>query len=360
MRIVCLVTNDLSHDQRMARICTTLQQAGHTVTLVGRVLPGSPELEDRPYQQHRIPCRYTKGKRFYGEFNWRLWRTIRHWAYDVICAVDLDTLLAGTLLRRPGVKLVYDAHEWFSETPEVAPRPLIRGSWRGLGRALVPRTEARYTVGPELAKKLQEEYGPPFQTVRNVPLYQANTFKENSGGVILYQGMLNPGRGLEVAIEAMGELPDLELWLVGSGPEQKRLEALTERLGVGDRVKFRGFYAPHRLPELTARAWLGINLLESDSASYYYSLANKSLDYIQAGLPSVQMDFPEYRALDRKYDCFLLLEGLSAPVLAARIRELHADPDRYRELQRNCLAAAKELCWEKEAPLLLRIYEKLA
>ncbi|PPK86417.1 glycosyltransferase involved in cell wall biosynthesis [Neolewinella xylanilytica] len=359
MRIVCLVTNDLSHDQRMDRICSSLQAAGHAVTLVGRWLPESPPLPEKTYRQHRVRCRYNVGKRFYGEINWRLWRTVRNWDYDVICAVDLDSLLAGTLLHRPGTKLVYDAHEWFSETPEVAPRPLIRGTWRGLGRALVPRTDARYTVGPELAKMLETDYGVAFDTVRNVPRRGQYLNKENTGGVILYQGMLNPGRGLEVAIGAMQFLPDHALWIVGSGPERARLEELAAGMGIVDRVRFVGFQPPEKLPEFTLQAWLGINLLRADSQSYYYSLANKSLDYIQAHLPSIQMDYPEYRALHDRYQCFSLLPELSAPALAAQIRALAENPEAYRQLQTNCRLAAEELCWEREEAKLLAIYAGL-
>ena len=359
MRIVCLVTNDLSADQRMDRICTTLSEDGHEVTLVGRELPGSPPLADKPYRQHRIRCRYTVGKRFYAEYNYRVWRTVRGWAYDVICAVDLDTLLAGTVLRGPDARLVYDAHEWFSETPEVVHRALIRGSWRGLGRALVPRTDARYTVGPELAKELQKDYGVPFQTVRNLPRAAESLNKENTGGVILYQGMLNPGRGLEEAIASMGLLPGLQLWIVGSGPEEENLHRLADRLDVAERVWFAGFRPPRELPELTRRAWLGLNLLRADSPSYYYSLANKSLDYVQAGLPSIQMDFPEYRALNDTYGCYVLLEELTPEALAAEINNLVADRERYQSLRKNCREAASELCWEREAPKLLRIYREL-
>ena len=359
MRIVCLVTNDLSSDQRMDRICTTLVEDGHEVTLVGRELPNSAPLADKLYAQYRIRCRYTVGKRFYAEYNYRVWRTVRQWDYDIICAVDLDTLLAGTLLRGASAKLVYDAHEWFSETPEVVHRPLIRGSWRGLGRALVPRTDARYTVGPELAKELENDYGCAFATVRNVPRRTVESITENSGGVILYQGMLNPGRGLEEAITAMGSLPDLRLWIVGSGPEEQNLHRLADRLGVSERVWFAGFRPPEELPELTRQAWLGLNLLRADSPSYYYSLANKSLDYVQAGLPSVQMDFPEYRALNDRYGCYVLLEELTPAALSACIRQLTVDGAAYRTLRENCRAAAKELCWEREAPKLLAIYRRL-
>ncbi|THH41531.1 glycosyltransferase family 4 protein [Neolewinella litorea] len=359
MRIICTVTNDLSHDQRMHRICGSLQGAGHSVTLVGRELPDSPALPDRPYHQHRLKCRYLRGKRFYAEYNLRLWRLLRGWEFDVICAADLDTLPAGSWLTRARGKLVYDAHEWFSETPEVFARPLVRGLWRGLGKALVPHTDARYTVGPELARQLEVEYRMPFAVVRNLPSRVEFPKHENTGGVILYQGMLNPGRGLEVAMAALSDLPGCKLWIVGSGPERQALEALAQRTGVADRVWFAGFRPPHELPEITRNAWLGINLLEASSPSYYFSLANKSLDYVQAGLPSVQMDFPEYRNLQERYHCFSLLPELTAPALAAVIQGLRDNKPAYDRLRHNCELAAEELCWEREEPRLLEIYEGL-
>ena len=359
MRIICTVTNDLSYDQRMHRICASLQQAGHQVLLVGRLLPGSTPLPDRPYATFRIRCRYTAGKLFYLEFNYRLYRYLRRQTADAICAVDLDTLLPASLLRNQKFSVVYDAHEWFSETPEVVHRPVIRSLWRQLGRRLVPKTDARYTVAPELARLLQEDYGSPFGVVRNLPQHREIANKENFGGVIIYQGMLNPGRGLETAIAALGLLPDCKLWIVGSGPEEAPLRQLTATLELTDRVWFAGFYPPAKLPELTARAWLGINLLEGSSPSYYYSLANKSLDYIQAGLPSVQMDYPEYRRLNAQYGVFKLLAELSAPALAAQVQQLLDHPAAYARLRENCRVAAAELCWEREEERLLEIYASL-
>ncbi|MTB53113.1 glycosyltransferase family 4 protein [Lewinella sp. W8] len=360
MKILCTVTNDLRHDQRMDRICTALVAAGHEVTLVGRLRPDSRPLPDRPYRQYRIRCRREYGKLFYLEYNYRLWRTLRRWPFDAICAVDLDTLLAGYLLTRgDGQRLVYDAHEWFSETPEVVDRPLVRAIWRSLGRWLVPKTDARYTVAPQLAGELARDYGVAFGTVRNLPLAQDKGPASGAPGIILYQGMFNPGRGLEAAIEAMRWIPEGELWLVGEGPLLGALRRCSERHGVAERVKFLGFRPPAELPALTQQAWLGLNLLENSSPSYYYSLANKALDYVQAGLPSIQMDFPEYRHLNDQYACFRLVSTLSPRELASQINALLRDEDAYRALQENCRRAGRELHWEREIPRLLEIWGRL-
>lgn len=383
MRIVCTVTNDLAQDQRMDRICRSLTKAGHKVILVGRELPTSQPLPETPYQQYRIRCKHLAGKRFYAEYNYLLWKTIKGWEYDAICAVDLDTLLAGvSLTRAKHHKLVFDAHEWFSETPEVVNRSLIRGIWRGLGRALVPKTDARYTVAPMLAKQLEEDYGVPFQTVRNLPstttrqdeVLQAGNVGQVIDGeriqavglggsltrkVLLYQGMMNPGRGLFTVITALADLPDFELWLVGDGPEMGALRRCSEELGCSDRIWFAGFRPPAELPAITAKAWLGFNLLDDVSPSYYFSLANKALDYIQAGIPSVQMDFPEYLALDQAYGCFIFTDRLEATRLSLVIDDLANSPEKYNRLVAGCETARQELVWEREEEVLLSIWEGL-
>lgn len=362
MRIVCTVTNDLSHDQRMIRICRTLTGAGHEVWLVGRNRPQAPPLPDQPFRQVRLPMRFSRGKLFYVEYNLRLLLFLLRHRADCINSVDLDTLLPGYLVSRlRRIPLVFDAHEYFSETPEVVRRPLVRKVWEGLARLILPRVRNAYTVGPALARLFGERYGTRFAVIRNLPVQKIPSEEKNlqEKKVILYQGMLNEGRGLECAIRAMVHLPELELWLAGKGDVEQLLRGLTAEYGLQDRVRFLGFVSPAALPALTARAWLGLNLLENRGLSYYYSLANKAFDYIQAGLPSIQMDFPEYSALQREYGCFVLLSQLDEKTLAFAIRDLVVRPEAYEQLAQNCRQAAAQLHWAPEAERLLAIYRRL-
>jgi hypothetical protein len=39
-------------------------------------------------------------------------------------------------------------------------------------------------------------------------------------------------------------------------------------------------------------------------------LANKFFDYIQAGIPQVTMNFPEYAAINREYEVAVLIDDL--------------------------------------------------
>ncbi|MBV6441476.1 MAG: glycosyltransferase [Haliscomenobacteraceae bacterium CHB4] len=392
--ILCTVTNDLTYDARMHRICGTLAAHGHAVTLVGRSLPHSIPLEDKPFGQKRLYCFFQKGFPFYAEFNLRLFIFLLFARYDAVCSVDLDTLPAGclaTLLRRK--KRVFDAHEYFTEVPEVTDRPFVKSFWEMVARICLPYYRYAYTVGPALAKIFQEKYGLKFGVVRNVApplppirggekhsnhheeeiregLLPSNLHQEGSRenflppswrgrGGLLYMGALNEGRGIEAALEAMQQLDHVQLWLAGEGDLSDRLRRLAVQLGVEQKVKFLGYVIPDDLRILAAKAWLCLNLLENRGLSYYYSLANKFFLSVQVGVPVLTMNFPEYRALNAQHEVAILLDDLTPQTVAQTVKKLMKDQDLYVRLQQNCLAARKEWNWEKEEKVLLGIWKEV-
>ncbi|MCC7507511.1 MAG: glycosyltransferase [Saprospiraceae bacterium] len=361
-RIVFTVTNDLSYDQRMQRICSTLAEHGYQVTLVGRSLSHSRPLDELNFRQIRLRCRFNKGILFYAEFNLRLLVFLLRIPCDAVCSIDLDTLPAGcaaALLR--GKKRVFDAHEYFTEVPEVVHRPLVKTCWALVARLCLPFYRHAYTVGPALADIFTKKYGIPFAVVRNVPqpLDNASSHTPESPRYLLYQGALNTGRGIETAMEALIHLPQLELWLAGEGDCSDELRALAARLGVQSRVKFLGFVKPADLKSLTAGAWLGLNLLENKGLSYYFSLANKFFDYVQAEVPVVTMDFPEARAWQQQYPVAVLLSELNAQILADAVASLQDDTLRYEQLRAACRSARLEWNWEREKAALLNCWARV-
>jgi glycosyltransferase involved in cell wall biosynthesis len=361
-RIICTVTNDLTYDQRMIRICGSLARAGHEVLLVGRQRRASRPLQAEPFGQERLRCCFEKGKLFYLEYNLRLFFFLLWHPFDIICAVDLDTLLPAYLTSRlRGKPCVYDAHEYFTETPEVVRRPAVQRIWAALARLIIPRLRYAYTVGPALARIFEERYGIPFAVIRNLPARQplAEKTAPDHPRIILYQGALNEGRGLECAIAAMQKIEGAVLWLAGEGDLSDALRQLARQMGLEEKVRFLGFLPPRELQQLTPQAYLGLNLLENRGLSYYYSLANKAFDYVQAGKPSIQMAFPEYAALNAQHEVFLLLDELSANALATAIRQLLHDAERYEQLQANCWRAREEWVWEKEEERLLEFYKNV-
>jgi glycosyltransferase involved in cell wall biosynthesis len=59
--------------------------------------------------------------------------------------------------------------------------------------------------------------------------------------VALVIAYLVKGKGVDVALRALAELPEnVVLWIIGEGPEQENLQALVEHLNLGPRVRFLG------------------------------------------------------------------------------------------------------------------------
>jgi glycosyltransferase involved in cell wall biosynthesis len=362
-KIVCTVTNDLTYDQRMIRICSTLAQAGYEVLLVGRKRRKSLPLEEETFQQIRLNCFFDKGKWFYIEYNLRLFLFLIRHPYDGVCAVDLDTLLPAFICcRLRNKQCIYDAHEYFTEVPEVNRRPFIKKIWETLAAALIPRIKYAYTVGPGLASIFKQKYNTNFNVIRNVPIRWNRVDqidKENDLKIILYQGALNEGRGLETAIEAMKQIDEAVLWLAGEGDLSDSLRQQVQREGLNNKVQFLGYIKPRDLKTLTPKAYIGLNLLENKGLSYYYSLANKAFDYIQASVPSIHQDFPEYRHLNEQYDTFVLLSLLDVSELVAAIKKLLNDEIFYDRLKNNCESAASILNWDREASKLIDFYHQI-
>jgi glycosyltransferase involved in cell wall biosynthesis len=360
LRIICTVTNDLTYDQRMIRICASLARAGYEVELVGRRRSFSRPLKEAPFRQKRLRCFFNKGKLFYLEYNVRLFLYLLSHPFDIVCSVDLDTILPGYLISKlKGKACVFDAHEYFTETPEVERRPAVKKIWEWVARFTIPRLKHCYTVCESLAEVFEKRYGTPFEVIRNVPFRRTEPVEKigNERPVILYQGVLNEARGLEQAIEAMRDIENAELWLAGGGDLSDRLRKLAEELNTGDRVKFLGRLSPEELQVTTLRADIGLNLLENRSLSYYYSLANKAFDYIQSGIPSIHMDFPEYRRINEEIEVFHLITDPAPDTIAAAVRKLLNDKEYAEKLQKNCRIAAELFNWEKEESRLVEIYK---
>lgn len=364
MKILFAVINDLSYDQRMHRICRSLALAGHEVTLVGRRLPNSAPLEERSFRQIRLFCFFKKGFAFYAEYNIRLFFYLLIARYDAVCSIDLDTLPAGCAATRlRGKKRAFDAHEYFTEVPEVVDRPFVKAFWERVGRICLPHYRYAYTVGPALAAILGEKYRMRFEVIPNMPLPgplpQDHVFPENMPRILLYQGAVNEGRGIEALLKALQSLDNVKLVLAGEGDLFTSLQEMAKNLQLGDKVQFLGYVKPDALKKLTASAWLGLNLLENRGQSYYYSLANKFFDCVQAGVPVLTMDFPEYRAFNAEHEVAVLLEEAVPEKIVQAIRSLLNDEMRYHALRTQCLKAREKWHWGRVEDRLLTFWKNL-
>jgi glycosyltransferase involved in cell wall biosynthesis len=359
--VYAIVTNDLLQDQRMQRICTSLSEAGYDVTLLGRTKPDSRPLEHAPYRQVRLRCLMHKGPLFYLEFAIRsfCWLLLRK--KGLIWAADTDTLTAAMAIKRlRGMAVIWDAHEYFTEVPELEGRRLVKKIWQTIEKTLAPYADEITTVSPGLANVLKTNYRKEIAIIYNVPKKEETpaNVQPPLHPVLLYQGMLNEGRGLEQMIEAMESLPETTLVLAGEGDLSASLRKQAAASEASDRIVFAGWQDARSLRQLTCSGTLGLNLLNGTSLSYRLSLANKFFDYMHAGLPSVNMAFGEYTAILSKYPVGIVVPDLEPAHIAATIQEILASRHRLDEMRKSCIQASDVYSWQNEEKKVLAIVQK--
>ena len=359
--LIFAVTNDLSYDQRMIRICSSLARAGYQVTLVGRNLPSSIPLEAMPYHQFRISCITNKGFLFYAEFNIRLFFYLLIKKADLVCAIDLDTILPCYLASVcKNIHRVYDAHELFCEMKEVVTRPGIYRFWKRIEKFAIPRFRHGYTVNRFIADLFHKEYGVHYESIRNVPYRIENHAEKIDHGnirrFILYQGAVNEGRSFETLIPAFKSV-NANLVICGSGNFLQQAKQIVKDYDLENKIQFTGWLSPDFLKYYTASAYIGVNIIEGKGLNNQLSLSNRFFDYIQSGLPQVCVDYPAYREINNEYNCACLINNTDTHTIAAALNRLLADEKLYYELKGNCVKAAGKYNWNIEEQKLLTFYK---
>lgn len=375
----------------MIRICTTLAQQGHTVTLAGRKLKQSAVLQQQTFQQKRLYCFFTKGPLFYAEYNLRLFSWLLFQKTDCICAIDLDTILPCLFASKlKGTKRVYDAHELFCEMKEIVTRPSRYKMWKWIERFTVPEFKHGYTVCEPIADEFEKMYGVKYNVVRNVPFKteskiqnpenkaqgtsnkeQETRHKEQGTSskqqetrnykpqtFFLYQGAVNEGRSFETLIPAMKQV-DVPLHVYGDGNFLEQSKSLVAENELKERVLLKGKIKPAELKDITETAYAGITLFENNGLSNYLSLANRFFDYIQAGIPQLCVDYPAYRQINDRFAVALLIPDTTEESIAKGLNLLLSDAVLYAQLKENCKQAAAILNWQEEEKILIQFYNEL-
>ena len=364
--IVC-VTNDLTTDQRVHKTCMTLQKCGYWVKETGRLLPESMPLE-RPYFTIRKKLWFRKGPQFYAEFNIRLFLYLMTSKVDLIFANDLDTLPAAYMAATlRGKRIIYDTHEYFTETPELVNRKLTQSIWKKLEDYFFPKLTDILTVNSSIAKLYGDKYHKTVAVSRNIPpTFTPERLKSRmelglpeDKHILILQGTgINVERGAEEAVLAMQYLDDTILLIVGSGDVFPTLQKIIKGKNLQDKVIFKPKMQFADLRQYTMNSDLGLAIDKDTNLNYHFSLPNKLFDYIHSGIPTLSSGLIELKQIIDKYDIGYYIQNHEPKHIASVITTIFSDKIRYNTVKQNTVLAKEELCWEKEEKVLMGVINK--
>lgn len=362
-RAIIIVTNDLVTDQRVNKVAATLQKNKFEILLVGRYIKLKSTYGNDRFPTKRFRLFFSKGMLFYAEFNLRLFFFLLFVRATVFTSNDLDTLLGAyvaNIFRRK--HFVYDSHEYFTEVPELIENRRAKKTWEMIERLLVPRLKNASTVCKSIADIYTKKYNVHFKVVRNVPVFKPKSQKIDKGTIsngkkiVLYQGAVNVGRGIELLIDTMSYTENWIFLIVGGGDKEHDLREYVKGRKLEEKVMFTGRLHFSELWAYTNIADVGISLEENVGLNYYYALPNKLFDYIQANVPILCSDLPEIQRIVSSYGIGREIETRDPKYIAQLLDNDFSDMCNIREWKVNLQKAAKELTWENEESILLSLY----
>jgi glycosyltransferase involved in cell wall biosynthesis len=356
-KIFVAVTNDISTDYRVHKICGYLIKIGFEVVVYGRILPNTIPVS-REYKIIRKKHFFNTNFLFYAEYNIRLFLFLLFKKFNFILSNDLDTLPACFFASKiSNTDLVYDSHELFSEGPELQGRKFVQNFWRKLEDYFLPKVKKSYTVSQSIADFYGKKYQNKMGVIRNVPMKNTDSlFKKVSfpkaKKTIIYQGVLNPGRGIKPMIRALNYIDDLELVIIGYGKVEQDLREFVLNEKMENRVHFLGRVDRDLLVNYTKLATLGMVLEEPLGLSFTFSLPNKLFDFIHAEIPIIAGNLPEITRIVKKHKVGVLVDDYNPKTIAKAIKNLLNDDLLLLNIRENQKKAKAVLCWEKESKKL--------
>ena len=184
--------------------------------------------------------------------------------------------------------------------------------------------------------------------------------------VVLYQGGLGPGRGIEQLLAALPTLPaEAVVVLLGYGPLRDTLLERVDAAGPAGRVHVLDAVPPAELLDWVACADVAVAAIQPTTLNHRLSTPNKLFEALAAGVPVVASDFPAMRAIvldDPDGPLGAVCDPTDPAAIAAAVSRLLAlDPASTADLRARCLRAAHvRYSWEAQLEVLLGVCGSLA
>jgi glycosyltransferase involved in cell wall biosynthesis len=387
--IAFVVHASVPADPRIRRQADALVAAGYEVDIFALRDPGQLPIEvGGALRVIRLPVRrrftgfaghLAEYAAFAGHVAVRLTSEHRRRRYQLVQVATLPDFLVFAVgpLKLSGVPLLLDLHEdmpaFFEDRFAGIAGGLLRPIVRGVARGSAAMADELLTVHEPLRALAVARGVPPekitvvmngaderlFDPARN----PRRGFMEDGQLRIVHHSSLQRIYGLEVAIEAIARLspsqgdPIAHLDVYGDGPYRPQIEAAIVRTGTQAQVHLHGAVALEKLPELLARADLGI--VPSLPESYLQlSLSTKLLEYVAMGVPVIASDLATFRA---HFDATALtyVPGGDADAVAAAFRRFAADPQAASRQAAAARRQGKPYGWSLQAPAYLAVVERL-
>lgn len=273
---------------------------------------------------------------------WQLYRTYceNHGRPDIVHvhSTIMGGAAAKTIFKRDGVPFVVSEHS------SAYARGQIPSSGKQIVRAVAASASGTFAVSTHFCRVLEEVLDRPFGSYSCVPNMVDRTFlteplppKIGQKKKLLHVSMLDKNKNVRLILKAFREafagVMEVNLTIVGDGPERLSLQALSRDLGIHHQVRFTGRLDRQQVRQEMARA--DAFLLSSNYETFSVVL----IEAAAMGLPLVatRCGGPEDIVSDKRG---ILVPKGDIQAYAEAMRNIVGSTDRYnaQDLRASCAA----------------------
>ncbi|WP_130860479.1 glycosyltransferase [Gracilibacillus phocaeensis] len=288
--------------------------------------------------------------------------------YDIYHANDLNTLpqaYISSKLRFKKRKLVYDSHEVQTSRTGYDSKAYNKSEL-----FFINKIDTMIVENHTRAKYNEELYGFYPNVVYNYPFKQKNKLKKNISfrdmldispdeKILLYQGGIQEGRGLDKLIQAVPLFNEGILVLIGDGRIKPELEKTVNKMELQHKVKFLSKVPVEDLPAYTKNGYLGFQVLNNINYNHYSASSNKLFEYIMSNVPVIACSFPEIQKVVEGERVGVCVDSHDYKSIATGVNHLLENPEIREEMAENCNKAKEKYNWEEEKKNFLAVYEAM-
>ncbi len=373
MRVANIVFNSFTNDSRVIKESTSLSNNNYHVEVIAHL---DKNLEQTQTQNNFIVKRFsyldrTVTKRKIAKLKAYLTYMKESVNYckdfDILHCNDLNTLPIGYIIKKfynKNVKIVYDAHEYETEISGL--HGVQKIITKKIEKFLIKYADAVICVSDAIADEYVKLYNidkpalvlntPPLKKIEKKGIFRETLNIPKDKTILLYQGGLSSGRGIEILLDTFKQIDDDESVIVfmGYGPLEELIQ-ITAKECIN--IYFHKAVTPDVLLEYTCSADFGILFYENNCLNHYYCSPNKMFEYLMAEIPVIVSNLYEMKRLVENNSIGVVAKENSAQGLKKAIQK--ATQLDKNELHTNIQKVKEIYNWEEQEKVLLSLYRGL-
>ena len=218
-------------------------------------------------------------------------------------------------------------------------------------------------VNKNTKKIMHTFYNVPFQKIEIIPNGVDLKFFKSAKKLpkkIIFSGVMYHHRGLDVLLESLPHViqkfSDVNLVLLGDGPEMEKLQNIVKEKHLENNVEFRGWINRNDLPNQINDSSISIGPLKRTTVTEN-ALPIKVLEYMASSLPilAVSGTLPDDVLVHGKNGYFVK----DSKELGEKICELLKCPELTESMGDESLKMVQKFSWEKVVSDILKSYESI-